>query len=78
MKNGQLYNLWDENVTYQEGSEITYALYMEQIADSVLQWTIPGLNEYVGEPLTDIISGTLTPEDAAEELFRYLKMIRDE
>lgn len=78
IRSGNLTGTRDEMMTYPEGSELGEALYRQQIQDGVLAWNVPDLRERVGKHLTAIASGTVTPEDAADELFRYLKMVKYE
>ena len=75
---GNLTGLRDEIASYPEGSELGEALYRQQILGGVLAWNVSDLRERVRQHLDGIVSGTVTPEAAADELFRHLKMIKYE
>ncbi|MBQ2724968.1 MAG: hypothetical protein IJF78_04600 [Clostridia bacterium] len=74
----QYFDKWDDNVFYAAGSEQTYELYKSQIASAVLYYDTDELNYMIRTHLDGIVSGTVTPEAAADELFRHLKMIKYE
>ena len=55
-----------------------YDTMCRQIAEGIRERTIRDLNMKLYYHFKDIEAGKLTPEDAADELFRYLKMIKYE
>ena len=72
------YETWNPEFTYGEGSEKLFDLFKKQIADGVIMRTVPDLAVRADVHLTAIVEGTITPEAAAEELYRYLRQVRDE
>ncbi len=74
----QYFDKWDETAHYSDGSAETYELYKSQIASAVLYYDAEDLGSTIRKHLDDIVSGKITPETAADELFRYVKMVRDE
>ncbi len=73
-----LFDKWDDTTTYPEGSEESYDLYKSQIASGVLYYDAEDLSAMIREHLDAIVSGEITPEDAADELFRYIRMVKYE
>ena len=76
----QLYMLSEtaQEFVHGEGSEEIYALFKEQLASGVRNHEVADFGMYLYEQFKQIQSGALLPSAAAEETFRYLKMIRDE
>ena len=53
-------------------------LFRNQLENGIRAYELSGWLMYLNEKVDGILNGTLTPADAAEETFRYLKMTRDE
>lgn len=68
----QLYN------TGTDASDEVAELFLQQLADGVRGYQVPDFKGYLREQFEKIETGAMTPADAAEEMQRYLKMVRDE
>lgn len=61
----------------EDGGEV-YDLYLSQLASGVRGYQIPDFKSYLRDQFEELESGAITPEEAADVLWRYLKMVRDE
>ncbi len=77
-RNSNLYDTWDEKLTYSDGSETLFELYKSQIASGVRYYGLPDLMEMLTVHFDSLEAGTMTAEDAADELFRYIRMVKYE
>ena len=73
-----MYDIWDDNSTYADGAKELFDAMKSAAAVSLRSYDIPDLIPILAEQFARMEAGTLTPEDAAAELFRYLKMTRNE
>ncbi|MBQ2724962.1 MAG: hypothetical protein IJF78_04570 [Clostridia bacterium] len=73
-----MYDIWDDNSSYAAGAEELFDAMKTAAAVSLRSYDIPDLIPILAEQFGRMEAGTLTPEDAAAELFRYLKMTRNE
>ncbi len=73
-----LFDNWMQDMTYGQGSEITFDLYKSQIASGVLHYQLPDLFDMLTVHFDSLESGTMTVEQAVNELFRYIKMVKYE
>lgn len=60
-----------------DDSEV-YDLYLDQLASGVRGYQIPDFKSYLRDQFEELESGESTPAEAADVLWRYLKMVRDE
>ena len=68
----QLYN------TGTDTSDEVAELFLQQLADGVRGYQVPDFKDYLREQFEKIETSAMMPADAAEEMQRYLKMVRDE
>ena len=78
--NAQLYADAPEKtgIVHGSGSDVMYDVYMTQLADSVRGYEIPGFSNTVRELFRKIEAGEYTADDAANDLFRQVKMVKYE
>jgi len=73
-----LFDTWEEDMTYGEGSDAIFDLYKFQIASGVRHCHLPDLFDMLTAHFDGLEAGTVTVEDAVTELFRYVKMVKYE
>ncbi len=73
-----MYDTWDANSSYADGAEELFDAMKNAAAVSLRSYDIPDLIPILAEQFERMNAGTLTPDDAAAELFRYLKMTKNE
>lgn len=78
--NAQLYKDAHEktSIVRGNGSDALYEVYLTQLADGVREYAIPDLGSTLRELFQKIESGECSTKDAADDLFRKLKMIKYE
>ena len=55
-----------------------FALYCDQLENGVLAYELPDFTGYFNRQFADIKSGKLTLEQAADDLFRWMRMLKFE
>lgn len=61
-----------------ETTDALFGVMKDITKDALRAWDIPDLVPRLAEQFAKIESGSLTPEDAAEEMWRYLRMLKNE
>ncbi|MBQ2724964.1 MAG: hypothetical protein IJF78_04580 [Clostridia bacterium] len=78
LQTADLFDIRFDDTVYADGSEESAAVQAAQLASGIRYQEPADLLSMLTEHMEAIQSGTLTAEDAAEEMLRYLKMLKNE